>query len=104
MFGEKRLRASKRKENVRSPGKDVEKYLAQKLQLYKISRNKRVSFFKNIFGTVEKNGVVKDPDEIDEGVDRVKYDPKSIFIGQTHHISHPSVSNPEVKHVGKTLP
>ena len=79
VFGEKRLRASKRKENVRSPGKDVEKYLAQKLQLYKISRNKRVSFFKNIFGTVEKNGVVKDPDEIDEGVDRVKYDPKSIF-------------------------
>lgn len=64
-----------------SPGKDIEKYLSQNLQLYKISRNKRMSFFKNIFGTVTPQAAAANQRfyEDPQTLRKVKYDPKTTF-------------------------
>ena len=64
--------------NTATPGKEIEQYLSKNLQLYKISRNKRMSFFKNIFGTVSPSATSSTnyyEDRMDSK--KVKYDPKS---------------------------
>ena len=71
-----------KKKEITSPGKEVEKYLSQKLHLYKISRSKRMSFFRNIFGTVTpvaRPSAIGSVGEDDGQTERVRYDPKSAF-------------------------
>ena len=63
-----------------SAGKEIEQYLSKNLQLYKISRNKRMSFFKNIFGTVSPS-TSSSTNYYEDRMDskKVKYDPKTTF-------------------------